>query len=108
MIVELDVFSGRPAPRWRLDDAAERELVALHRRLATLAEPPEAPPGLGYRGFVYHLEGSEWRAWRGTVASAGRVLADPTRAVERLLLAALPADYADLRPRLGQEIDQGG
>lgn len=49
--VELDIFSGRPNPRWTLSDAAAREFTD---RLAALpAAAPETLAGnLGYRGFV--------------------------------------------------------
>ena len=105
MIVELDVFSGRPNPRWQLDETRAREVAEQHQRLAATAEQPSEPPGLGYRGFVYTLEGSVWRAWSGFVTSAERTLADPDRSVERLLLASLPPEYAELRPRLAAEIE---
>ncbi len=50
MEVELDLFSGRPNPRWSLSAEQVEELA---RRLAELpaAEPPTAPPALGYRGL---------------------------------------------------------
>ncbi len=46
----LDIFSGRPNPRWTLSDEQVNDLQA---RLRTLPEAsPVAPPGLGYRGFL--------------------------------------------------------
>jgi hypothetical protein len=48
--VQLDVFSGRPNPRWTLSGERARE---LGERL-TGVEPaePQEPPALGYRGFL--------------------------------------------------------
>ena len=56
--VELDIFSGRPNPMWRLSDADTTTL------LCELDELPEAPPvaianNLGYRGFVVHIQHDE-------------------------------------------------
>lgn len=51
LIVELDVFSGRPNPRWQLSQAektdVEEALRHLPRTEASLGEP-----GLGYRGLI--------------------------------------------------------
>lgn len=106
MIVELDAFSGRPNPSWQLDEARAGELVELHRRLTATTERPPEPPGLGYRGFLYSLDGTAWRAWAGFVTAGDRALADPDRAIERLLLASLPTEYADFRPRIAKEIER--
>ena len=51
--VEVDLFSGRPNPRWPLTEAEARDLAAL---LAGRSDSSSAPPPLGYRGFVIHLE----------------------------------------------------
>jgi len=106
MIVELDVFSGRPNPTWHLDQSRARELGEQHRRLAATAEQPPEPPGLGYRGFMYRLDGAAWRARAGFVTTAERTLADPPRTIERLLLASLPPEFAELRPRIAAEIER--
>jgi hypothetical protein len=48
--VELDIFSGRPNPRWSLSGRGVRDLEERLERL----EPVQAdePRALGYRGFV--------------------------------------------------------
>jgi hypothetical protein len=48
--VELDIFSGRPNPRWMLLTEQTDKL----RALLQAREPalPEDPAGLGYRGFL--------------------------------------------------------
>jgi hypothetical protein len=104
MIVELDIFSGRPNPRWRLDEAGAAELGELHHRLEVAAARPTEPPGLGYRGFLYSLDGVPWRAWHGFVTSSDRTLADRSGTIERLLLAGLPEEHAYLRAPIAEEI----
>ena len=105
MIVELDVFSGRPNPRWHLDEDQAAEVAELLRRLAPAPTGRVEPPALGYRGFLYSLEGATWRAWAGFVIADDRVLMDPARSTERRLLESLPAEYADLRARVAAEIE---
>ncbi len=107
MLVELDVFSGRPNPRWQVDEHIEQQLRERHRRLAASATPAAEPPGLGYRGFCYTLEGVSWRALNGFVVGPDRVLHDPHRSIERLLLDHLPDEYGDLRSRLAGQMEAG-
>lgn len=91
--VELDIFSGRPNPMWRLSDADATKL------LRELADLPEAPPtaianNLGYRGFVVRLrhDGGETRLviQNGTVQrvrdDSTTYYHDPDRGLERWLL----------------------
>jgi len=94
MLVELDVFSGRPNPRWQLSDAEAARLVELIATLDPAAAAPPAPPGLGYRGF--RIPGVA-TAYRAIVRTPQRLLGDPERRVERFLLERLPAEYAELR-----------
>ncbi len=51
IMVELDIFSGRPNPSWELsaEDASE---LAVRMTNLTLAGKPPVMGGLGYRGFV--------------------------------------------------------
>jgi len=104
MLIELDMFSGRPNPRWSVDDRTEKELIETHHRLERTPAPTAEPPGLGYRGFRYALEGSDWRAWNGIVTGPASTLMDPGRSVERLLLARLPSTFKDVRAMLESEI----
>ncbi|WP_031068787.1 hypothetical protein [Streptomyces sp. NRRL WC-3742] len=87
MLVEVDLYSGRPNPRFVLAAAVEGE---LRHRIALLAPtggtgPPEV--GLGYRG----LRTQEFLVFGGLVTVRGadgpvRWLRDPGRALERWLL----------------------
>ena len=103
MVVELDVFSGRPNPRWELDDRASQELRQLQGRLTKARETPPEPPGLGYRGFLYG-DGERVLAYRGYVRTPAGDLADPTFSIERFLLDRLPAEHSALRQRIEAEL----
>ena len=103
--VELDIFSGRENPRWVLDRTGSDRLRELHRRLRSGQPSTDEPPGLGYRGFRYELDGRRWRAWNGQViASPDTVLSDPALVIERALLESLPTEWSDLRPRIDKAI----
>lgn len=57
--VLLDIFSGRPNPRWTLSD---EQVNDLQTRLRTLPEAkPTTLPGLGYRGFIVTNPGNDPR-----------------------------------------------
>ena len=104
MVVELDVFSGRPNPRWPLDDRSTARLMRLHEALRRDNRVVAEPPGLGYRGFLYTEGSTTWRAYRGIIRSLRVVLADPDLQIERFLLASIPSEHNNLRQRLAREI----
>ncbi|HKO55472.1 MAG TPA: hypothetical protein VJ276_06300 [Thermoanaerobaculia bacterium] len=105
MLVELDVFSGRPNPQWQLGKPESARLVHLIDSLEPADGPPPAPAGLGYRGFrIRDAGGASWRAYRGFVEARDRMLADPRRRVERFLLERMPAQYEELRSWVGPEL----
>ncbi|HKP36400.1 MAG TPA: hypothetical protein VJT71_06040, partial [Pyrinomonadaceae bacterium] len=73
--VELDVFSGRPNPRWSLTSEEAEDLLARISRLVSYSGRRELPPALGYRGFnVYSATTGAPRPWlhvgRGVVKIA--------------------------------------
>src|SRR5215475_2806090 len=104
MFVELDVFSGRPNPRWELDESSSQKLRYLQSRLTNARESPPGVPGLGYRGFLYADPNGPVRAYRGYVTTARAVLADPSFSIEQYLLNQMPSDYATLRRKIASEI----
>jgi hypothetical protein len=106
MLVELDIFSGRPNPRWQLDERTAGELRDRLGRLQRSTAPPPEPPGLGYRGFLW-TEGPEGgRIYKGFVRVAKEVLSDSTLSIETLLLERMPAEFADLRKRVVSELQR--
>ena len=101
MLVELDIFSGRPNPRWELSDAEAASVRELIDALAPApAAAPPVPPGLGYRGFRIDDDVS----FGGFVRTRGGVLADPQRRVERFLLDHLPPEHEGLRSAIESEL----
>jgi hypothetical protein len=105
MLVELDVFSGRPNPRWELDKPSADVLRQLVSRLTVATDGPLEPPGLGYRGFILTDDTGRSRAYKGYMIRPDVVLADTSRSVERLLVERLPAEFQELRQRVATEIE---
>jgi hypothetical protein len=68
--IELDVFSGRPNPRWRPDADTEARIRELLRGSHPSAVAPEVG-GLGYRGFVLHVDARELRVYADVVSGSG-------------------------------------
>lgn len=93
--VELDVFSGRPNPSWRLRAAERDQLFGLLRATKELGAVSTAPPGLGYRGLILRIESGGHaellRVGDGAIAADGAVYRDNGRAVEAFLFAVMPA-----------------
>lgn len=104
MRVELDVFSGRPNPRWVLDEQQSRELTRLQARLTSTSTVTPDAPGLGYRGFVYSDSAGAVRAYRGYVQTQNAVLADPSFTIERFLIEHLPLSLAEWRESVSAEL----
>ncbi|MCC6192751.1 MAG: hypothetical protein IT318_27335 [Anaerolineales bacterium] len=86
--VELDIFSGRPNPRWILSEAEEKELV---NRI--LADPASILPDtlgqarLGYRGFIVRVHDSQSATYQGALKSGVQVplifrIGTPAQALE--------------------------
>ncbi|SDY14405.1 hypothetical protein SAMN05421736_101487 [Evansella caseinilytica] len=57
--IELDIFSGRPNPRWTLSPAEQREFLERVINGGVPMAPVSVSDGkLGYRGFVVHTTGT--------------------------------------------------
>lgn len=82
MIVQVDLYSGRPNPQWTLTRAQEAE---LERRLNTmpLANSGEPTQGLGYRGVILSGQGGSTGQPLTVLISAGIVLERFESGVER-------------------------
>jgi len=55
--VELDVFSGKQNPIWKLASAPAQRAVALLQKPGEAVRLAVVIPMLGYRGFILRLEG---------------------------------------------------
>lgn len=88
--VELDVFSGRPNPRWELTRATGIQLHALLNELPYSATKLPHPTSLGYRGFIVTSQNHSYRVFQGVVEVDGETFNDPGRRVEKLLLNSMP------------------
>jgi len=105
VLVELDIFSGRPNPRWQLDERVTGTLRLLHQSMVRSKDRPAEAPGLGYRGFTYTLDGTTWRAYKGWVTSGDHARIYRSFGIERLLLEHLPDEYEEIRARVAAEIE---
>ena len=95
MEVEVDLYSGRPNPRFRLAPAAAAELMRRIAALPPLPGPAAVSERLGYRGFRIEADEDEPSFTEMVVSNgvvvvrdrsgAERFLADPNRSVERWL-----------------------
>lgn len=99
--VELDVFSGRPNPRWTLSPAQRADLIdQLRAGTIPLLAAESGESRLGYRGFVLHFEPAELRLL-GTPATSNRsvrvrsgISVDVSKIAESWLLDTTPAGIA--------------
>ncbi|MEU1377569.1 hypothetical protein ABZ442_28510 [Streptomyces triculaminicus] len=99
MLVELDLFSGRPAPRWRLDPGAAEEFRTLTAALPPAGTAPQPrTPGLGYRGFIVTDGEKVTRVFAGHVTEGTTSRVDRDRSLEHWLLSRLPSPLHHLRP----------
>lgn len=98
LVVELDVFSGRPNPRWTLAGEPLAEIVrSVRAGMMTEANPPTH---LGYRGFVLRGGGEQARVFGGAVhlrtVSGIEVRRDEARLEELLLAQARDHGYGEV------------
>lgn len=85
--VELDIFSGRPNPRWELSARQAEEFVGLVRHLVEIPSVPDRPSLLGYRGLWVRIEdlGSVFIGG-GTLTRGSSTFRDPGHRLERWIL----------------------
>lgn len=110
--VTLNVFSGRPNPRWILSDDAAFELLdrVHHQPSFTPAGPPGAAGGLGYRGLEIRFDDAAEPLYihGGVVGtpSASPNIVDAQRQIERFVIDTMPD--AGSSPSLGIDRDVHG
>lgn len=113
MQIELDIFSGRPNPRWTL---TKQQMIDWNHLLQELPEGEanvESPPGLGYRGFIVapvdasQVECDYVRVYRETITVRHECkrsqFSDWDRTLERFLLHT---SQDHIEPRLYEQIEQ--
>lgn len=92
--VELDIFSGRPNPTWKLSAEETSQFLGLLRELPS-TEPGWFDAGLGYRGFAVSFQDPQGRATRvqiykgivkRSVEESTEYFADKDRKLERWVL----------------------
>jgi len=94
-IVTLNIFSGRPNPRWFLEDAAGAELRdRIYRKPTLTSAAPPSLGGLGYHGLEIRFDdGPEPIYVQGgvvrTLAGSPNLL-DPGREIERFIISTMP------------------
>jgi hypothetical protein len=106
-VVEVDLFSGRPNPRFVLDAEETRVLAGLVRALPVGREGQLADAGLGFRGFRVVL-GPSVLLVRGTVVldeTSAAARHDGERLIERWL-SRWVRDHGD--PRLARALPDPG
>jgi hypothetical protein len=90
MVVELDIFSGQPNPRWELSREQARILQEKLLLLPARSGPAHMFDGLGYRGVIVH-DVDEQRSYMkvgfGWVVRSESVYEDQGRMLERWLLS---------------------
>ncbi|KAB8139820.1 hypothetical protein F8S13_26695 [Chloroflexia bacterium SDU3-3] len=94
--VTLDIFSGRPNPRWQIDDAETSAILAQLAQLVPASKGFTPINKLGYRGFIVELpdsatgETSTISVYRQSVVQHGGGVAvvydDPSSAIEQILI----------------------
>ncbi len=89
--IELDIFSGRPNPRWILNKGVEEQFLSYLGSLPIAAESQvDHPTALGYRGLVVrsqdHPESLRLTIYKGIVESDKEILIDKNHKIEKLLL----------------------
>ena len=96
--VELDVFSGRPNPKWTMTEKS----VAIWQQVeaSPSAESLDEPNHLGYRGFVLRRGTTEARVYNGWIwvreHGGTRTLRDSSRIETALIGAARMRGFGDL------------
>jgi hypothetical protein len=108
-IVTLNIFSGRPNPRWFLDDAAAAELRdRIYGKPTMISAAPPNPGALGYRGLEIrfddsaepiHIQGGVIRTLAGSPN-----LVDPDREIEKFVINTMPEGGRDAGMAMTQNV----
>lgn len=113
--VELDIFSGRPNPTWRLADSeAELLFEQLGDSSVALLSPDLVESKLGYRGLLVTLDAVEAQRLGGATRTTqfrirSGIAVDTDEVTERWLLGTAPATAveSDVRGAAEDGITEG-
>ena len=99
--VELDIFSGRPNPRWSLSPHQQEQWVAQLETTSVARDQIPIFDGLGYRGFVVFNGQEEVRVFNGRVFGFDlQQFLDSNRSMERWLFEtgrpSLPSNLIEI------------
>jgi hypothetical protein len=109
--IELDIYSGRPNPSWKMD---AKETVDLLKQLAKLYTLPKAEldvqDGLGYRGFIIKVIDDNKKdeapiivkVFHGIIKIDDNVFEDTILLEEKLLNQAKQNGYKNIIESLGE------
>jgi hypothetical protein len=85
------LYSGRPDPRWSLDEDALRDLEKIWRELQPAKGAAGGAPGLGYRGCTVDCGArGVWMAYGRVVSRGNEHRIDAGRRFERAVLRSAP------------------
>ncbi|WP_161855517.1 hypothetical protein [Bradyrhizobium sp. CCBAU 051011] len=97
--VEIDIFSGRPNPKWELGRTEITALLRLLKKARKVKAPAGAADGLGFRGFKVSFmtggSGRELRVKGNSVSDGAQHFSDDRRTIEKFLLAKMPRELHD-------------
>jgi hypothetical protein len=107
--IELDIFSGRPNPSWRLGANDQEAFVTLLRDTPVATRPRgNAVEPLGYRGFTVRVASGHGmiiiHVFGESIQLDGRVYRDMNRAIEVFIAKTMPRElkerFKDIVPDL--------
>ena len=96
-IASLLIFSGRPDPTWKIEEATIKELQNIWNSLVTNHGELLSSPSLSYRGcLIKCCDGIEWFVFKNivslTISGKTESRADYDKKLESLILASAPQD----------------
>lgn len=97
--VEIDIFSGRPNPKWELGRTDLVALLTLLRQTKKVKTRVDTSDGLGFRGFKvsFATRGGQRELYvRGNSVSDGaKRFSDDHKTIEKFLLGKMPPALHD-------------
>ncbi|WP_143278142.1 hypothetical protein [Bradyrhizobium sp. UFLA03-84] len=94
--VEIDIFSGRPNPTWKLGRTDTTALLKLLKKVRKVETAAGGAGELGFRGFKVSFKtggsGRELRVKGNSVSDGAQHFSDDRRIIEKFLLAKMPRE----------------